>query len=942
MKEEFIMKNKSLFTILFLIILLIIPACKETQTPEQKLEIDYEKYILDNGLEVVLHEDRSDPIVAVAIQYHVGSNREEVGKTGFAHLFEHMMFQESEHVGQDQFFKKIQNAGGTLNGGTGNDGTIYFEVVPKNALEMVLWLESDRLGFLRSKITPEAFANQQSVVMNEKRQMVDNRPYGHTSFILGKLLYPEGHPYSWQVIGSMQDLADATLKDVHEFHKKWYRPNNATLVVAGDYDKEQTKQWIEKYFGEIPSPHEIKDPEPQPAVLEKTQTAMYEDNFAKSPELTMVFPTVEQYHPDSYALSFLGQLLTRGKKAPFYQVIVEEKKLAPSVSGYQMNLEIAGEFRFRIRSFPDIDLSQVKQAIFESFQRFEERGFTEKDLERLKNKTETNVYNGLSSVLMKSFQLARYNEYAGAPDYLTTDLEKTLAVTKEDIMQVYEKYLKDKPYVMTNFVPQGKLDLAVEEAEPFPVIKEAPEKPVQAESEEIKIDQIESSFDRSKEPALGPAPEVSIPSIWKQDLANELQVLGIEHTELPIVHFSITLQGGHFLDPMDKPGTAYLTARLMMEGTKNKTPVELEEAIDDLGANISIYAGREDITIRANSLASKFSEVLSLVKEIMLEPRWDEKEFDRIKQQTLENINRNKANPPYISTNVFNRLVYGEDHIFGKPVSGTTESVNSITIDDLKNFYTENFSPSVSYMSVVGDISKQNVTESLKSIEADWKAKKVTFPEFEKPSMPEEGKIYFVDVPGARQSVIRIGSLSMRYSDPDYYPAIVMNYKLGGSFNSFLNMILREEKGYTYGARSGFSGGLYPGTFYASSSVHSQATFESVQIFKEEMTKYREGISEEDLEFTKNSLIKSNAMQFETYGALLSMLDHIAAYGLPDDYVKKREDMVQDMTQERVKELAQKYIHPERMIYLVVGDAESQLIPLKKIGLGEPILIEQK
>ncbi|MFW6124300.1 MAG: M16 family metallopeptidase [Acidobacteriota bacterium] len=936
------MKKTHLFTILLLIVLLILPTCEGTQTPDKKLEIDYEKYTLDNGLEVILHEDRSDPIVAVAVQYHVGSNREEVGKTGFAHLFEHMMFQESEHVGQDQFFKKIQNAGGTLNGGTSNDGTVYFEVVPKNALEMVLWMESDRLGFLRSKITQEAFDNQQSVVMNEKRQMVDNRPYGHTNYILGKLLYPEGHPYSWQVIGSMEDLSNATLKDVHEFHKKWYRPNNATLVVAGDYDTEQTKKWIEKYFGEIPSPHEIKDPEPMPIILEQTKTAMYEDNFAKSPELTMVFPTVKQYHADSYSLSFLGQLLTRGKKAPLFNVIVEEKKLAPSVSGYQMSNEVTGEFRFRIRSFPDIDLSEVKQAIFESFQRFEEQGFTEEDLNRLKNTTETSFYNNLSSVLMKSFQLARYNEYAGSPDYLTKYIENFLSVTKEDIMQVYEKYIKDKPYVMTNFVPKGKAELAVDEAKPFPVIPDVAEAPTEPVQEEIKIDQTESSFDRSKEPESGPVPEVSIPPIWKHDLSNEMKVLGIEHTELPLVHFSITLQGGYYLDFKDKPGTAHLVSRLMMEGTKNKTPVELEEAIDDLGANISIYAGKEETTIRAVSLANKFSEVMGLVQEILLEPRWDEKEFARIKQETLENINRNKANPPYIAANVFNQLVYGEDHIFGKPVSGTSESIENITLEDLKNYYAQNFSPSVAYMSVVGDISKQKVTENLSGLASQWQPKEVSFPEFEKPSMPDKSQIYFVDVPGARQSVIQIGSIALPYNHPDYYPATVMNYKLGGSFNSFLNMILREEKGYTYGARSGFSAGIYPGTFTASSSVHSQATFDSVQIFKQEMEKYREGISQGDLEFTKNSLIKSNAMRFESHGALLSMLDHIAAYGLPDDYVKKHEEVVENMTQERVKELAQKYINPERMVYVVVGDAETQLMPLKKIGLGDPVLMEQE
>ena len=306
------------------------------------MSITYEQYQLDNGLTVVLHEDRSDPLVAVAILYHVGSNREEVGKTGFAHLFEHMMFQSSQHVPEDQFFQKIQAAGGTLNGGTGNDQTIYFEVVPKNALEMALWLESDRMGYLLPTVTTEALLNQQGVVQNEKRQTSDNRPYGHTSYVIGKLLYPEGHPYNWQVIGSFEDLANATVEDVRNFFRTWYGPNNATLVIAGDYDDAQTREWVDKYFGEIPAAEPVTDPAPQNVQLAATKRAFHEDNFARSPELNMVFPTVPQYTTDAYALDMFGQLFSDGKNAPLYKVIVEEEKLAPSAGAFNGSQEITG------------------------------------------------------------------------------------------------------------------------------------------------------------------------------------------------------------------------------------------------------------------------------------------------------------------------------------------------------------------------------------------------------------------------------------------------------------------------------------------------------------------------------------------------------------------------------------------------------------------------
>ena len=941
MSPKIIILLFSIFTILF------IAACG-SQTSEFKIE--NEKYTLENGMEIILHDDKSDPIVSVAVLYHVGSNREVKGRTGFAHLFEHMMFQESQHVGQDQFFQKIQNAGGTLNGGTWKDGTVYYQVVPKNALEMVLWMESDRMGFLLSTVTQEAFINQQAVVQNEKRQRYDNQPYGHTNYVIDKLIYPQNHPYNWQVIGELEDLKNATLSDVHEFYKKWYGPNNATLVIAGDFDKEETKKLVEKYFGELTSEKTVENLNPMPVVMDETKRAYHEDNFAPSPEINMVFPTVQQFTTDAYALDIFSELFSEGKKAPLYKVIVEEKKLAPSVSGYQASDEIAGVFRIRIRAFPDKNLSDVEDAIKESFEKFEKDGFTEKDLDRVKAQVETNFYNGISSILGKSFQLAYYNEFAGSPDFLTEDLQQTLNVTKEDVMRVFKKYIKDKAYALTSFVPKGKPELLADNSEKYAVVEEKIEEQDAVgmqegelvAGEQVKVEKIGSSFDRTIEPPLGPDPLLTIPTVWKDELANGINVYGIEHNELPLVNFSLTIKGGMLCDDIGKIGVANLMTDIMMQGTKNKTPIELEEAIDDLGASITMYTNKEAIVIQANCLSSRFNETYNLVEEILFEPRWDETEFERVKNETIEAINRNYANPSVVASNVFNKIIYGEENILGNSTYGSVSSVESITIDDLKNFYAANYSPDVTTIAVVGNIKEQDAVDAFKSLELRWERKEVDFKDYPYPTVPQTPALYFVDFPDAKQSVIKIGNLSLAYTDEDYYPAQVMNYKLGGNFNSYVNMILREEKGFTYGARSSFSGTLYPGSFSASSSVRSNATFESAQIFIDQMNKYREGINDADLEFTKNALIKSNARRFETLGALRGMLNNIATYNLSFDYVKKYEDIVRNMTLENHKELANEYIDPNIMTYVIVGDAKTQLEQLKELGVGQPILVDRE
>jgi zinc protease len=442
-------------------------------------------------------------------------------------------------------------------------------------------------------------------------------------------------------------------------------------------------------------------------------------------------------------------------------------------------------------------------------------------------------------------------------------------------------------------------------------------------------------------PKDGPDPSIKLPVIWDGKLSNGLKVYGIEQHELPLVQFNITLKGGHYLDKLDKAGVASLVGQLMNEGTKNKTPLELEEAIEGLGSSISIGASGTSISISANTLTRNYEKTLALVEEMLLEPRWDAEEFALAKVRTVNNLKRQKANPSTQASVLFQKLVYGDQHIFGVSASGTEETVGTISLDDLKAYYASFFSPNVACFHVAGDISKEKVMASLQALAQKWAAREVSFPTYAMPVAPAKSVVYFIDVPGAKQSIINIGGAGPARTDPDYFAATVMNDKLGGSFNGWVNMVLREEKGFTYGARSGFSGSFVAGTFSASAPVRSSATQESAEIFKDLMVKYGQGITAEDLEFTRNSLLKSYARRYETLGALTGMLGDISMYNLPKDYVKGEQETIRNMTLDQHKALAQKYINPNRMYYVVAGDAETQAAGLKALGFGDPITIKK-
>ena len=895
--------------------------------------IAYEKITLDNGLEVILHQDSSDPIVAVATMMHVGSNREKPGKTGFAHFFEHMSFNDSENVPVGANRKMIPEWGGSPNGGTSPDRTVYYEVVPKDAFEKILWIDSDRFGYMINTVTEAALEREKQVVKNEKRQNYDNRPYGYTSEVIRKNLYPEGHPYNWTVIGALPDLQAATIDDVKEFYTKYYGAGNATLVIAGDIDIEETKTLVDKWFGEIPSGPEVEKLQPLPVTLTESKSLYFEDDFAKLPELRMVLPTVEEYHEDAYALQILGQLLSGSKKSPLYQVLVEEKKLTPRVSTYQNGSELAGEFVFRVRANAGIDLDDVKNAIHEGLGRFETNAVDAKDLKRIKAELETNLYQGISTVLNKAFQLAQDNEFKGDPGYITETAKLFNEVSIDDINRVYDQYIKDKNYVMTSFVPKDQLDLAVADSEEAKVwieeVKQNVANEEVSQGEEAVYEKTPSKYDRS-EPSFGDLPLFKAPEVWTASLSNGMNLYGIENNEVPLVQFDITIPGGHLLDPKKKEGVASLCSDLMMQGTKTKTPAELEEAIGLLGASINMYTTNEDFHITGSCLTKNFEETIALVREIIMEPRWDEAEFKRLKQALETSLKGREANATAIGTLAFNKLLYGDDHRFGVPGSGTLATTKDITVEDLKTYYT-NLSPKDANFHIAGAISNVEVEAALEPFKA-WKGESISLPELKVNAADISGNLYFIDIPNAKQSVIYAGKLVLSANDDNANNLNFANEILGGGSSGRLFQTLRISKGYTYGAYSGIQKNKEVSPFAVRTSVRANATLKSLQIIQDMLKDYGNSFTDTEVDLTRNKILKGNTRAYESLGAKLGILRDISKYNKPVNYLEQDQDELVSMSLKDYKKVIGDYLNEEEMIYVVVGDKATQFEEVKKLG----------
>ena len=934
------MNYLSSFSLVWIGMLLIV-ACQG----EKDFSLPYEKFVLDNGLQVVLHEDKSDPIVSVAIQYHVGSAREKPGKTGFAHLFEHMLFQRSEHLGRNEFFKKIGELGGSFNGATGPDGTVYYETVPRDALEKVLWMESDRMGFFINTVTRKGLEREIDVVSNEKRQN-ENRPFGQSNGMMLKQFYPEGHPYRWPVIGSIADLHGATVDDIKQFYRKYYAPNNATLVVAGDCDRREVEAMIRKYFGEIPAREEVEPVRPIPVQLEKTSKYVLEDRFANAPGLEMNFSGAEQFHPDAYPLRILALLLSYGKNAPFYKVLVEDNKLASYVNVASSSLELSGQVSVSVKAYKETDLNTVYRGIQEAFERFEQEGIRDNDLERMKIMQETMLYNVMMSLESKTQALARNNVFAGRPDQMVIDLAHYQAVTKEEVMRVYRKYVRGKHFVALSTVPQGQTSLALTGSVVVRPDEDSPvgQKLVADEGAVTDDDPYEytpSVFDRSVEPPLlANTPESAMPPVWTGEMSNGMKVKGMAYTELPVVQFAVYLNSGMLCEPKGKSGLARLTAAVLNCGTRTKTPEELEVALGLLGARVSFGVSTERMQLSGSCLKKNFPQVLRLVEEMLLEPRWDETALELARKRMIGNIRQSSTEPKVLARHVFRQMMYGPENVLSNSALASEKEVAAITMEDIKTFYKTHIVPGQATFDFVGGYEKKEVMKFLQPLARTWTTGGASQERLNLNFMAPQAKVYFVDYPGAKQSYILLGCPAMPKASNDYYPAKMVNQLLGASSNALLFDVLRLQHGYTYGAYSFFDCGKYANEFRATSSVQAAYTLEAMQLFKSCISTYGEQFTEQSLVKTKDAMFKENAAAFEMPDARLDLLSEMTVDGLPVDDLKRQEQLLKRMTLPEAKACIRNWLDYDRMFFVVVGDAASQLDRIRKSGLGEVKVVD--
>jgi len=898
--------------------------------------IPFKKFILDNGLTIIIHEDVSDPLVHVDITYHVGSAREELYKSGFAHFFEHMMFQGSENVADEEHFKIISDAGGTLNGSTNRDRTNYYQTVPSNQLEVVLWLEADRMGFFLDAVTQKKFEIQRETVKNEKGQNYDNAAYGRWSELTAETLYPFGHPYSWLTIGKLEDLDRVDVDDLKKFFMRWYGPNNATLTIGGNVTAEEVIPMVEKYFGVIPRGPEVENMTLEPVQLDADRYVSYVDNNIRFPALLATYPTVPRFHPDEAPLDFLAQILGTGRSSYlFKKFILTQKAIQASV--FHPVSELAGEFTMFVLPFPGQTLADFEQEMRVILDEFATEGVSDNDLTKIKASFESSFINGLTSVSGKVSQLADYQTIAGNANYIEEDLSRYLAVTNEDIMRVFNEYIYNKPGVLLSVLPNDGGATAPAAPDNYVAQKDGDNPFPTTDYSGLSYSRPEGdSFDRSVKPTPGTAPLVQVPDYWRASFENGIQLIGTESNEVPTVNVQLYIKGGHELDANDpqKAGLASLTAALMNESTQNYSSEEISEELRLVASSISVSGGRSETVVGVSTLSKNLTRTMELLEEILYRPAFTEDDFNRVKQQQLESIRASYQNPAAVASQIYSRLLFGDEHIYSVPTSGLEETVSRITVEDVRNFYETYMSPEITEVVVVGDISEEEALSSLAFLN-NWEIKNVEIPDLPEPKPGDYTKVYLMDKVGAPQSEIRIGYVSdMTYdATGEYFKTSLMNYSLGGAFNSRINLNLREDKGWTYGARSGFSGNDRGSQFTASAGIKASATDSAVVEFIKEIKGFQEnGITDDELNFMRNSIGQRDARRYETPFQKAGFLGNIIRYDLDGSYVDKQAEIIQSITREEINALARKYLNTDNAYILVVGDGASNRGKLKALG----------
>lgn len=906
---------------------------KVTTNGANKLVIPYEKYLLPNGLTLIVHEDHSDPVVYVDVTYHVGSAREQEGRSGFAHFFEHMMFQGSEHVADEEHFKLINEAGGELNGSTNTDRTNYFETVPSNYLEMALWLESDRMGFLLDSVTQKKFEVQRSTVKNERGQRYDNAPYGLVWEKIGEAMYPEGHPYSWTTIGYIEDLNRVGVNDLKNFFLRWYGPNNATLTVAGDVNVAEVLKLAEKYFSPIPRGPEVKNMPKMPATLTADRCISYEDNV-RFPQLTLARPGVPANDPEEAPLDALCNILSEGKNSVFYKTFIETK-VAASASMYSSTMELTGRIAINIRTFPGHTPHEADSLINVAFAEFEKRGVTDDDVARYKLTVEGYLLDQMSSVQGKGGMLASYQTFYGNPNLISKDLERYQKVTKEDVMRVYKKYIAGKPAVVLTVYPKGKPELKAR-PDNYTIPSHKPGAEESAEYKNLSLRKAPETFDRFKHPDCGTTPAVKAPALWRDQYSNGLQLIGTQSTEIPRTYMMLNISAGHRQEDTSQAGIAYMLVKMLDQSTEKTSAADIEKKLELLGSEVSITVNNDEIQVYVISLTRNLDATLALVEEKLFHPKFDPAEFELVKKQQLEGIASMPTQAGAMANFVYSRMIYGTNSIMAYPVIGTESTVSKMTVEDVKAYYHKMFSPNIARFITVSDLPKATLDPKISFLK-NWASTNATLKqpsEITKQGEPGPTKIFLFDKPEAAQSEIRVGRLGMAYdATGDFYRATVMNYTLGGNFNSRMNLKLREDKGWTYGAGSYFSGSKYPGTYTAYAGVRWDASDSSVAEFIGMIKEYAtNGISQEELDYTKKSISQSEALKYEDPYQKLFFMKNIIDYNLPDNYSEEQNKVLQSMTKAEVDALAKKWLDDQHMVVMVVGDKTKIGANLAKLG----------
>ena len=871
------------------------------------VSISFDKFTLPNGLDVILHEDHTLPVAAVNVWYHVGSKNEEPGRTGFAHLFEHVMFEGSKHH-KGSFFDPLQKVGANLNGSTTPDRTNYWENVPSNYLELALWLESDRMGFLLDALDQKAFDIQRDVVKNERRQSYENRPYGMAYLTLQPTVFPAPHPYNWPTIGSQEDLDAAELDDIKDFFRRFYAPSNASIAIAGDIDPDGTRKLIERYFGDLPPGPPINRIHRMDSELKGTASLVLRDRV-QLPRLYLVWPTAPAFDDEQPALEVLSAILGDGKSSRLYRSLVYERQIARDVSVYHYGQEIAGEFFVQVTANAGQSLEEIEAIVERELDALRHSGPTEHEIQRAKNRIESQHVRQLERVGGfggRADQLNYYNTYTRDPAGINTDLDRYLAVTADDVRRAAKTALGENMVRLT-VLPEQQLSAA------------------------------SAALDRTAMPRAAPSPSFSPPVPTRATLSNGMEVVIVEKPGLPVVAQGLLLRAGGITDPADNPGIASLTAAMLTEGTATRTSRQISDEMEFLGSQLRGSASREFATLSTETLTAHWQHALEIMADVAQNATFPDNEFDRVRSERLTDLSRIADSPQAIAGRASQALLFGQGTRYGHPLSGTEAAVKALTRDDLAAHHAARYSPEGTTLILVGDISRDDAIKQAEAAFGGWQSNAAADSDGDADGMPDDGAttIYLADKPGAPQSVIRSGYLTVPRHHPDYLALNLLNYILGGQFSARLNMNLRQDKGYSYGYMSSIDWLTGPSALTAGGSVQTEVTRESVAETIKEFEEIRSArpVTQEEFDDAVNGILRGLPNQFETHGQVLNQLVRLVAFDLPDDYFSSYADKVVKLTLEDIHRAAEARIKAGALKIVVAGDAESIEPSLRELGL---------